>query len=103
MYIDILKGTKGIYIGDLSAAPDEKEFLLQCGTKIYVEKIDIWYDKWNEMELCKDCHYKNDNSDLCDFHGIPEEKTGVFNHISGCSRYLRESKCNECLKRIGMK
>lgn len=26
MYIDVPKGTKGIYIGDLFAAPDEKNF-----------------------------------------------------------------------------
>ena len=48
MYIDIPKGAKGIYIGDLSAASNEKEFLLQCGTSFYVEKIEIWYNEWNE-------------------------------------------------------
>lgn len=48
MYIDVPKGAKGVYIGDLSAAPDEKEFLLQCGTHFNVEKIEIWYDKWKE-------------------------------------------------------
>lgn len=48
MYIDIPKGTKGIYIGDLSVAPDEKEFLLQCGTSFEVDRIEIWYDKYNE-------------------------------------------------------
>lgn len=48
MYIDVPKGAKGIYIGDLSAAPNEKEFLIQCGTSYEVERIEIWYDKWNE-------------------------------------------------------
>ena len=47
MYIDVPKGAKGVYLGDKSAAPDEKEFLLQCGTQFYVERIDIWHDKWN--------------------------------------------------------
>lgn len=48
MYIDIPKGAKGIYIGDKSAAPDEKEFLLQCGTKFDVDKIEIDKDQWGE-------------------------------------------------------
>lgn len=39
MYIDVPKGAKGVYIGDISSAPDEKEFLLQCGTKF--EVVDI--------------------------------------------------------------
>jgi len=51
MYIDVPKGAKGVYIGDLSAAPNEKEFLLQCGTELQVERIEIWYDRWN------DAHY----------------------------------------------
>ena len=50
MYIDVPKGAKGIYLGDLSAEPDEKEFLLQCGTSFYVEKIEIRYNVWNEPE-----------------------------------------------------
>lgn len=50
MYIDVPKGAKGIYLGDLSAAPDEKEFLLQCSTSFYVEKIEIRYNVWNEPE-----------------------------------------------------
>lgn len=48
MYIDIPSGTKGVYLGDLSAAPDEKEFLLQCGTEFIVDKIEIQYNKWGE-------------------------------------------------------
>lgn len=48
MYIDVPKGAKGVYIGDLSAAPDEKEFLLQCGTSFSVEKIEIHQDKWGD-------------------------------------------------------
>lgn len=48
MYIDVPKGAKGVYFGDLSAAPDEKEFLLQCGTQFYVDKIDIRQDKWGD-------------------------------------------------------
>lgn len=48
MYIDVPVGAKGVYIGELSAAPDEKEFLLQCGTKLQVEKINIRYNKWGE-------------------------------------------------------
>lgn len=39
MYIETPKGTKGVYIGDLSAAPNEKEFLLQRGTRL--EVIDL--------------------------------------------------------------
>ena len=49
MYIDICEGTKGLYIGDLSAAPNEKEFLLQCGTSFSVKKIDISHNKYNEL------------------------------------------------------
>lgn len=48
MYIDIPKGAKGVYLGDKSAAPDEKEFLLQAGTRFRVERIEHWQDKWNE-------------------------------------------------------
>lgn len=48
MYIDIPKGAKGVYLGDKSAAPDEKEFLLQAGTRFSVERIEHWQDKWNE-------------------------------------------------------
>lgn len=48
MYIDVPAGAKGVYIGDLSAAPDEKEFLLQCGTQFRVSQIDIRYDKWGD-------------------------------------------------------
>ena len=45
MYIDIPSGTKGVYLGDLSAAPDEKEFLLQCGTEFIVDRVEVKYDK----------------------------------------------------------
>ena len=48
MYIDIPSGTKGVYLGDLSAAPDEKEFLLQCGTEFIVDRIEIQYNKWGD-------------------------------------------------------
>lgn len=48
MYIDVPKGAKGIYIGDLSAAPDEKEFLMQCGTRFSVERIEMHQDKWGD-------------------------------------------------------
>lgn len=48
MYIDIPSGAKGVYLGDLSAAPDEKEFLLQCGTEFIVDRIEIQYNKWGE-------------------------------------------------------
>lgn len=47
-YIDVPAGAKGVYIGDKSAAPDEKEFLLQAGTKQIVDRIETWTDKWNE-------------------------------------------------------
>lgn len=48
MYIDIPSGTKGVYLGDLSAAPDEKEFLLQCGTEFIVDRVEVKYDKWGD-------------------------------------------------------
>ena len=48
MYIDIPVGAKGVYIGDKSAAPDEKEFLLQSGTCFAVERIEESKDKWGE-------------------------------------------------------
>ncbi len=38
MYIDV---PKGVYIDDLSATPDEREFLLQCGTSFEVDRIEI--------------------------------------------------------------
>lgn len=50
MYIDVPKGTKGVYIGDLSAAPDEKEFLLQCNTKFSIEKIETYIDKFGDTQ-----------------------------------------------------
>lgn len=48
MYIDIPSGTKGVYLGDLSAAPDEKEFLLQCGTEFIIDRVEVKYDKWDD-------------------------------------------------------
>ena len=48
MYVDVPKGAKGVYFGDLSAAPDERGFLLQCGTQFYVDKIDIRQYKWGD-------------------------------------------------------
>ena len=48
LYIDVPKGAKGAYLGDKSAAPDEKEFLLQAGTKYMVDSIETWQDKFNE-------------------------------------------------------
>ena len=48
MYIDIPSGAKGVYLGDLSAAPDEKEFLLQCGTEFIVDRVEVKYDKWGD-------------------------------------------------------
>jgi SPP1 gp7 family putative phage head morphogenesis protein len=48
MYIDVPIGAKGVYIGDASAAPDEKEFLLQCGSSFVVDKIEKTIDKWGE-------------------------------------------------------
>lgn len=39
-----------------------------------------------------DCHYKDKNPDLCNFNSPPEEKPGIFNYITGCNRYLKESK-----------
>lgn len=48
MYIDIPRGSKGVYLGNLSAAPDEKEFLLQCGTEFIVDRIEVKYDKWGD-------------------------------------------------------
>ncbi len=50
MYIDVPKGAKGVYLGDLSAAPDEKEFLLQCGTQFSVEKIEAYTDKFGDTQ-----------------------------------------------------
>lgn len=50
MYIDVPKGAKGVYLGDLSAAPDEKEFLLQCGTRFAVEKIETYTDKFGDPQ-----------------------------------------------------
>jgi len=50
MYIDVPKGAKGVYLGDLSAAPDEKEFLLQCGTRFAVEKIESYADKFGDLQ-----------------------------------------------------
>ena len=32
----------------LSAAPDEKEFLLQCGSRFFVEKIEAIQDKFGD-------------------------------------------------------
>lgn len=48
MYIDIPRGSKGVYLGDLSAAPDEKEFLLQCGTEFIADRIEVKHDKWGD-------------------------------------------------------
>ena len=48
MYIDIPSGAKGVYLGDLSSAPDEKEFLLQCGTEFIVDRVEVKYDKWGD-------------------------------------------------------
>lgn len=48
MYIDVPAGAKGVYIGDKSAAPNEKEFLLQSGTCFAVERIEESKDKWGE-------------------------------------------------------
>nr|DAG82185.1 MAG TPA: hypothetical protein [Caudoviricetes sp.] len=44
------------------------------------------------MELCKECHYKNENPDLCNFNIPPEEKPSAFNSLTSCGRFLRESK-----------
>lgn len=54
--------------------------------------INLGKYSWNEMELCKSCHYKDDDPDICNFNDSPEEKPGVFNCFTGCGRYLRESK-----------
>jgi hypothetical protein len=48
MYIDIPVGAHGAYIGDASAKPDEREFLLQRGTHFAVERVETTYDKWGE-------------------------------------------------------
>lgn len=48
MYIDVPAGAKDVYIGDKSAAPNEKEFLLQSGTCFAVERIEESKDKWGE-------------------------------------------------------
>ena len=48
VYIDIPAGVKGAYIGDLSAKPDEKEFLLQCDTHFSLEQIERKTNKWGE-------------------------------------------------------
>lgn len=50
MYIDVPKGAKGVYIGDYSAAKNEKEFLLQNNTSFIVDKIEIVKNKWGESE-----------------------------------------------------
>lgn len=50
MYIDVPAGAKGVYIGDKSAAPNEKEFLLQSGTYFAVDRIEESKDKWGESK-----------------------------------------------------
>ena len=47
-YIDIPSGAKGAYIEGVSAAKEEKEFLLQCGTHFELKEVVVTYDKWNE-------------------------------------------------------
>lgn len=48
MFIDVPPGAKGAYIEKYSGAPDEKEFLLQCGTHFEIERVEVTYDKWGE-------------------------------------------------------
>lgn len=44
------------------------------------------------MSLCSDCHYKNDNPDLCNSVDPPIEKPGTMKeNPDDCGRYLRES------------
>lgn len=48
---------------------------------------------WNDMELCKKCHFKDDNDpDICHATGEPIEKPGSFGLYSDCVRGIRETK-----------
>ena len=45
---------------------------------------------WEQMELCKDCHYKDMDPDICRFKG-EEVKPGAVMNNYNCGRYERES------------
>lgn len=48
---------------------------------------------WDDMELCRECHFKNENPDLCNSETPPVEKPCPMNFFTmECGRYLRESK-----------
>ncbi len=47
---------------------------------------------WDDMKLCRDCHYKNENPDLCNSEVPPREKPAVMARYDDCGRYIRESK-----------
>lgn len=48
MYIKAPKGTKGAYIKNYCANENEKEFLLQHGTKLEIKNIEVLKDKWGD-------------------------------------------------------
>ena len=47
---------------------------------------------WDDMVLCKDCHYADKNPCICNARGKREIKPGKMLFSYDCGRYLRESK-----------
>lgn len=48
--------------------------------------------KWNEMELCKQCHFKDrNNPDICHAKGYVEEKPAPIMNLDDCGRAVMES------------
>ncbi len=47
---------------------------------------------WEDMPLCEECHYKDEDPNICNARIKGEQKPGRMTYYEGCGRYLRESK-----------
>ena len=47
---------------------------------------------WTDMQLCKTCHYADEDPDICKADDKAKEKPSPMYHSGHCSKYLAESK-----------
>ena len=47
---------------------------------------------WSDMERCIECHYKDDDPNICHSEQPAVQKPCRMTYFSGCGRFLAESK-----------